>query len=403
MKESVWSPLQSSVYRSFWLCAFLSNLGTWIQDVAAGWVMTHLSTSPLVISLLSFSSSLPILLLSIPAGVLSDYGQRRKLLLIAQCVMFAAAGMLAYLVWQKQITESILVFLSMIMGVGMALTGPAFQSVLSDLVPVEQQSKAVLVYYMGINLTRILGPTLGGILLGSFGPGVAFMFNSISFLGLIVFFWRWPVKETISVEETPKYAHNDWLHIFALRNLKLWWEIFLVTFCASSLWALYPTRGRIDLHLNSWQYGSLLAFLGIGATISAVFSDRMILPERTPKALVFSYIVFGIGIFLLGLAENYPTICVAMVFAGVGWIILATLMNMSSRQISGHAHLKSTRLGAFFAVFYAGMASGSVSWGAMAKLSSTKAALTTAAIVLVLIAIVKFQGLIVGRHKATPH
>lgn len=389
MKESVWSPLKISVYRSFWICAFLSNLGTWIQDVASSWVMTHLSTSPLVISLLSFSSSLPVLFLSIPAGYIADLGHRRRILLFAQALMFSAAALLAYLVWQEAVTEARLLGLSFMMGVGFALTNPAFQSVLTDLVPGSLQAQAVLVYYMGINITRVLGPTLGGGILSGFGPASAFLVNSVSFLGLILFFWKWPVKEEAGEAVHIKIVPEDWKPLFALHNMKLWVEIFLVTFFASSLWALYPTRGRIELQLNSWQYGSLLGFLGMGACVSALLSTKIMNPAKTSRSLAGSYLVYALGVFLLAMASHYSVVCAAMFFAGTGWLVLATLMNMSSRQITGNSHLRATMLGVFLAVFYSGMALGAVTWGSVARMASTSLALLIASIGLTILGLAK--------------
>lgn len=379
MQEPVWSPLKVSVYRSFWICAFLSNLGTWIQDVAASWVMTHLSTSPLVISLLSFSSSLPVLFLSIPAGYIADLGHRRKILLFAQGLMFCAAGLLAYFVWQETITQASLVGLSLLMGVGFALTNPAFQSVLTDLVPVPMQAQAVLIYYMGINITRVVGPTVGGGILSAFGPATAFVVNSISFLGLILFFWRWPVQEKKDLHQITKVHPDDWLPLFSLHNLKLWVEIFLVTFFASSLWALYPTRGRVELQLSSWQYGSLLGFLGLGACVSALLSAKIMNPSHTAKSMAGAYVVYAAGVLVLGLAPNYQVMCLAMFLAGTGWLVLATLMNMTSRQVTGKSNLRATMLGVFLAVFYAGMALGAITWGATARMGNTRGALIVAA------------------------
>lgn len=379
MNDSVWSPLKISLYRSFWICAFLSNLGTWIQDVAASWVMTHLSTSPLVISLLSFTGSLPVLFLSIPAGYVSDLGHRRRLLLFAQGVMFFAAGLLAYLVWQDQVTEVSLLTLSLVMGVGFALTNPAFQSVLTDLVPTQHQANAVLVYYMGINITRVLGPTLGGGILSGFGPSSAFLVNSLSFLGLIIFYWRWPVGSQAEHSRADiRIKEEDWKPLLSLHNMKLWAEIFCVTFFASSLWALYPTRGRIELQLSSWQYGSLLGFLGMGACLSAVLSGKIMQPQKTQRSLAGAYLVYATGLLLLGQAQGYSMMCASMFVAGSGWLVLATLMNMSSRQITGGSRLKATMLGVFFSVFYAGMALGAVTWGSVAKMGSTSAALMIA-------------------------
>lgn len=389
MKESVWSPLKISVYRSFWVCAFLSNMGTWIQDVASGWVMTHLNTSPLVIALLSFATNLPIVFLSIPAGYIADLGHRRRVLLGAQVLMFASASLLAYLVWQEQVSELSLLVLSLCMGVGYALTNPAFQSVLTDLVPTHQQSQAVLVYYMGINITRVVGPTVGGGLLSGFGPSSAFIFNALSFLGLIMFFVRWPVPEQVQSKESARIVPEDWLPLFSLHNLKLWLEIFFVTFFASSLWALYPMRGRVELALSSLQYGSLLAFFGLGACLSALLSDRIMVPEKTNKSLAGSYLIYAAGVLLLSQAHHYAIVCAAMFCAGSGWIVLATLMNMSSRQVTGKSHLKATMLGVFMAVFYAGMSMGAVSWGALARFSSSSWALLVAGIGLGVLGVAK--------------
>ncbi|QLY24096.1 MFS transporter [Bdellovibrio sp. KM01] len=391
--SSMWSPLKISVYRNFWICAFLSNLGTWIQDVAASWVMTHLSTSPLIVSLLSFTSNLPVVFLSIAAGYLADQGHRRRILLASESMMFIAAAILAYLVWQEKITEGSLLLLSLVMGVGFALSNPPFQSVLTDLVPSERQAQAVLVYYIGINITRVLGPTLGGVILGGVGPAAAFCLNSLSFLGLILFFWKWPVKEAAPHHEEKKeikFTQKEFEFLFSFHNMKLWVEIFIVTFFASSLWALYPTRGRLELGLNSWQYGSLLGFLGLGACFATIYSNKIMLPERTGQSLAGAYFVYAVGLFFIGVAPSYIFMCQGMFFAGIGWLILATLMNMSSRQLTGKSHLKATMLGVFLAVFYAGMALGSVSWGAMARMGSTSMALITSSAGLTVIALYKF-------------
>ncbi|WP_413584508.1 MFS transporter [Bdellovibrio sp. HCB274] len=392
--SSLWSPLKISVYRNFWICAFLSNLGTWIQDVAASWVMTHLSTSPLIISLLSFTSNLPVVFLSIAAGYFADLGHRRRILLISESMMFVAAAVLAYLVWSENITEGLLLLLSLVMGVGFALSNPPFQSVLTDLVPTEKQAQAVLVYYIGINVTRVLGPTIGGVVLGGAGPAIAFMLNSLSFLGLILFFWKWPVKDAPAAPQAEKkeikFTQEEFQFLFSFHNMKLWVEIFIVTFFASCLWALYPTRARLELGLNSWQYGSLLGFLGLGACFSTIYSSKIMLPERTGQSLAGAYFVYAVGLFFLGVAPSYIYLCQGMFFAGIGWLILATLMNMSSRQLTGKSHLKATMLGVFLAVFYAGMSLGAVSWGALARMGSSTAAMVIASAGLTVIALYKF-------------
>lgn len=388
MRGSVLSPFRYSSYTIFWSCAFISNLGTWIRDVASSWVMTHLSTSPLTIALLSFSSSLPIVLFSIPAGYWSDRGDRRKILLLAQGLMVFAAFILGLLASLQALDEVALLLLCFLMGVGVALNGPAYQTVLSELVPPFEQQKAVLVYYMGLNITRVVGPAVGGFILGLSGAANAFYINAACFLGLIFYYWRWPLPSHPQAEQK-SFTSRDLNFLFANHTLKLWGEIFLVSFCASCLWALYPVRGRLELHLESLQYGSLLGFLGLGAFLSVLFAGKFMQPQRTKESLSFAYVIFAAGQLFLAMAETYVVACIGMILAGTGWIVLATLMNMSSRQLTSSNHFKATQLGVFLSVFYLGMSLGSVSWGAIAKLLSTSQALMISSGLLILVGIFK--------------
>lgn len=363
-----------------------------MQDVAASWLMTHLSTSPLVISLLSFSSSLPVVLLSIPAGLWADKGDRRKILLLAQALMFLSASILGVQAAQDNLSTLAILVLSFSMGVGIALNGPAYQTVLSELVPPQEQQGAVLLYYMGLNITRVLGPAIGGFVLGLMGPAAAFFVNAASFLGLIIYYWRWPIASPAAESLLPRrrILVKDWLWLFSKQNMKLWLEIFIVSFSAAALWALYPVRGRLELHLESLQYGSLLGCLGLGAFLSAIFSKHVMNPARTWQSLSFAYLVFAGGEILLAWADHYYVACLAMLLSGIGWIILATLMNMSVRQLATAPHVRATMLGGFLAVFYFGMSVGSVSWGTLAKHTTSAKALSVSAVILLISSGVKF-------------
>lgn len=363
--------------------------------------MTHLSSSPLVISLLAFSSSLPVVLFSIPAGFWADSGDRRRILLIAQVLMLVSALSLGIQAATGSLSEITILLLSFFMGVGVALNGPAYQTVLSELVAEEEQQKAVLVYYMGLNITRVLGPALGGFILGFTGASSAFFINALSFLGLIIYYWRWrggsgSVKDRaqpgfFDFAYYQKIDSKDWKILFSIHNLKLWVEILVVSFSASALWALYPVRGRLELQLESLQYGSLLGCLGFGAFLSAVFSKHVMNPQRNWQSLSFAYLAFASGEILLSFADSYLTACFAMVLAGIGWIILATLMNMSTRQLTASSHLKATMLGVFLSVFYLGMSLGSVAWGSLAKATSSSQALLVSSGGLFLCSLFKYR------------
>lgn len=397
MKSGVVDVFKYKAYRNFWICAFISNLGTWTQDVASSWVMTHLTMSTFVVALLPFASSLPLVLLSIPAGFMSDSGDRRRILLFAQTLMFAAAVILGIEVWRGDISPTYLLLLSFALGVGSALNGPAFQTVLSDLVPAEQQQNSVLLFYMGINISRVLGPALGGGILSFFGAGTAYWWNAVSFLGLVIFFWKWPLPhkkdKAHPQEQIAKIDEHDWKFLFSMHNMKLWIEIFLVSFCASCLWALYPAKGRIELQLSTWQFGSLLGFLGLGACFSVAFTEKLMDLGKTALSLSRSYLLYAIGLLCMAFGKSYGVICVGMFLGGMGWLVLATLMNMSSRQQTGHSHLKATMLGVFLSVFYLGMSMGSLVWGAVAQLEGLQSAFSQAALCLALIGLYKVRGI----------
>ncbi|MBC7370857.1 MAG: MFS transporter [Bdellovibrionaceae bacterium] len=387
----MWSPFRYRSYTLFWICAFLSNLGTWIRDVAASWVMTHLTHSPLVISFLAFSSSLPIVLFSIPAGFWADHGNRRKILLLAQALMMISSAVLGVQAATGSVTETSMLLLSFMMGIGVALNGPAYQTVLSELVPAHEQQNAVLVYYIGLNMTRVIGPAIGGFVLGFAGAQNAFFLDAVFYSGLIVYYYRWPLKSAEVARPLQKLTKSDWLILFSRKNSALWVEIFFVSFAASCLWALYPVRGRIELHLESLQYGSLLGCLGLGAFLSALFANKLMNPSRTRESLSFAYLIFAAGEVTLAFADGYATACLAMTLAGVGWIVLATLMNMSTRGLAANSQLKATMLGVFLAVFYLGMSIGSITWGLVANQLSSSKALMVSSGLLLLIGLLKYR------------
>ncbi|RYZ67015.1 MAG: MFS transporter, partial [Proteobacteria bacterium] len=320
----------------------------------------------------------------------ADHGNRRKILLLAQALMMISAGVLGVQVWNNTVSEWSMLILSFTMGIGVALNGPAYQTVLSELVPAEEQQNAVLVYYIGLNMTRVVGPAIGGFVLGFAGVENAFFLNAICYSGLIYYYWRWPLKTAEVARPLQRVTTQEWNLLFARTNLKLWAEIFLVSFAASCLWALYPVRGRLELHLESLQYGSLLGCLGLGAFLSALFANRLMNPSRTRESLGFAYLVFAGGTATLAFADNYATAALAMTLAGIGWIVLATLMNMSTRQLAVHSQFKATMLGVFLAVFYSGMSLGSVTWGYVANLFSTSQALMISSGLLAITGIAKY-------------
>ncbi len=188
---SAWSPFKQSIFRALWIATLVSNVGTWMQNVGAAWLMTSLSQSPVLVALVQVATTLPMFLLSLPAGALADIIDRRRLLLFSQGWMAAAAAILGALTLAGLINPWLLLTLTFILGLGAALNGPAWQAIVPELVPRRELLQAISLNSAGFNLSRAVGPAVGGALVAAAGAGATFVLNALSFLGVLWVLYRW--------------------------------------------------------------------------------------------------------------------------------------------------------------------------------------------------------------------
>src|SRR5215831_16616004 len=178
---SPWSPLAHPIFRALWIATVASNIGTWMEDVDEAWLMVSLTTSPMLVALVETAGSLPIVLLAL----------RRRLLLITQSWMLVLAAALGLLTLAGMVTPWLLLLLTFTLGLGTAMNGPAFQAILPEIVPRREIPAAVTLSGVAVNVSRAVGPALGGLLVAAAGPGVVFLLNAISFLGVMGVIYRW--------------------------------------------------------------------------------------------------------------------------------------------------------------------------------------------------------------------
>src|SRR6266851_3603465 len=189
--ESAWAPLSHAVFRALWISSLVSNIGTWMQNVGAAWAMTSLSTSPLMVALVQSATSLPVFLVGLPAGAVADIVDRRRLLLVTQTWMLAAAALLAVLAFVDLMTPTTLLALTFGLGVGVAMNTPTWQAITSELVPPSELTRAVALNALPMNIGRAIGPALGGVLVAAAGPALVFALNAVSFVAVLVIVYRW--------------------------------------------------------------------------------------------------------------------------------------------------------------------------------------------------------------------
>ena len=183
---SAWIPLRRKLFRTLWLAAVASNLGTWMHEVGATWLMTQLAPSPLMVSLVQTAEASAVLLLVLAAGALADVLDRRRLLLFSQSWMLGAAVGLGVLTILHLTTPSPLLAFTFLLSFGNALNGPAWQAIVPELVPRTEMPAAVSLNSVGFNVARAAGPAIGGLIVAAVGSGAVFLLNAVSFLGVIV-------------------------------------------------------------------------------------------------------------------------------------------------------------------------------------------------------------------------
>src|SRR5581483_7267714 len=190
------NPLRRPLFRDRWFASLLSNTGTWMQDTAATWLMTSLTSSPLLIALMLTAASLPVLFLGMPAGALADILDRRRLLIFWQTWMLAAALLLSILTITGTIGPWTLLTLTALLAIGAAMNNPAWQAIVPELVPRGELAEAISLNSAAYNLARAVGPALGGLTMAAFasamtGAGVTFFINAISFAFVIYVLYVW--------------------------------------------------------------------------------------------------------------------------------------------------------------------------------------------------------------------
>ena len=161
-KPSAWGTLRHPDFRNCWASAVVSNVGSWMQDTAGTWLMTSLTTSPLLIALMQTAAGLPVLLLGFPAGATADIVDRRRLLIFWQVWMLATVAVLSVLTFAGIISPWTLLALTFLLNVGAAMNNPAWQAIVPELVPRSELPSAIAVNSAGYNLARAVGPALGG-------------------------------------------------------------------------------------------------------------------------------------------------------------------------------------------------------------------------------------------------
>jgi MFS family permease len=381
--DSVLSPLREPLFRTLWIAAVISYTGSWMQNVATGWLMTSLTSSPMWVALVQVAVSLPVFLIALPAGALADIFDRRKFLLFTQASMVAAATVLGVMTLTRTVTPQILLVFTFLLGVGAVMNDPAWQSLTPDLVPSSKLAAAVALNSAGFNIARAVGPALGGLVIaamgsGTSGSGWAFLLNAVSFFGVILFLYVWkPAKTELNGATTFKGAIAIGLRYARqeprIRTVLVRTLVF--SLFASAFWALLPL---IASKFGAEGFGAMLAFFGLGALVGAgvlALARRLLSPDAV---IAYATLIFAVA--LCGLVRSH-SLAVASSFsaaAGLAWISILATLNLAA-QTAAPAWVRARVISMYVLVLQGGLAIGSALWGILASSRGVQFTLTFAA------------------------
>lgn len=352
-----------------WLANVVSNLGTLIQGVGAAWLMTSLTSSTVLVGLVQTAASLPAFLLGMVAGALADMVARKWLLFWSQCWMLVMAAMLGVLTFWGWTSPWVLLGATAAIGVGSAISLPAWQATVQDLVPKDWVAPAVSLNSIGFSIARSVGPAIGGLLVAAAGAAFAFFVNALSFLGALFVLGRWqpaPATAPRSEENLLGAILSGLQYLIRAPHIQIP-IVRSVAFnlCGGAVWPLLPLLARNELRTNATGYGLLLAAYGLGSIVGAAALPKLRRHLPLERILAAWSLLGAVALFSLSHARELWQAAICLAFAGMSWV--GTLINFNvAVQISAPDAVRGRMLSFYFLAFQGTLAASGALWGYLA-------------------------------------
>ena len=367
--SSAWAPLRTQIFRTVWIASVVSNIGTWMHEVGAAWLMTTLAPSAFMVGMIQTMESVPIFALALLAGALADVIDRRRILLATQVWMVIVAGALGVLTLLGGTTPVMLLIFTFALSIGSALAGPAWQASMPDLVGRDELPAAVALNGVAFNIARAIGPALGGLVVAAVGSGGVFLINALSFIGVVWAIAQWkraPVRSVMPAERLAGAVRAGLRYVRHSRPMRsVLWRSGGFIFSGSVVWTVLPLLARSEYHLSSVGYGILLGCFGAGAIAAATIMQRVHKRLGTDALMMLGTLLFCLTIVVLALVRFMPAVYLAMFVCGGVWMILMSNFTIVAQYVVP-AWVRARALAVYQMVFWIGFAGGSVLWSAVA-------------------------------------
>ena len=380
---SAWAPIRQPVFRMLWGTWLAANICMWMSDVAAAWMMTSMTTTPLWVALVQTSATLPVFLLGLPSGALADILDRRRYFILTQFWIATVATLLCLTVISGVMTPPLLLALTFANGVGLAMRWPVFAAIVPELVPRVQLPAALALNGIAMNASRIVGPLVAGALIASAGTEYVFVLNAVLSVisGFVIMRWRRVHVPSPLGRERLVSAMRVGLQFVRqssrLRAVLLRVSLFFLH--STALLALLPLVAR-NLHTgDAGTFTLLLAAMGVGAIGAALCLPRLrqLMPRDT--LVLRSTILQSVSTAVMALAPNAWVAVPAMLLNGMAWICCANALSVSA-QLALPDWVRARGMSMYQMAIMGASALGAALWGQIATLTSVSTGLLVAAV-----------------------
>jgi MFS family permease len=376
------APLGNGTFRAIWLATMVSNFGGLIQAVGAAWLMTTLTRSADMVALVQSATALPIMLLSLASGAVADSFDRRRVMMLAQGFMLVVSALLAACAWAGLLSPWLLLGFTFLIGCGTALNNPSWQASVGDVVPRPLVPAAVTLNSVAFNITRSLGPAIGGAIVAAGGAAAAFAINAASYLPLILVLLRWrpDLPARLLPRETLGLAMGAGLRYVAMSPhlLVILARAFSFGLSSIAVLALLPLVAQNLVGGGPLTFGVLLGAFGVGAVAAAFLSGRLRAAVSSEAVVRISFAGFALCAGVTALSGSVWLTGFALAAGGASWVTALSLFNITV-QLSTPRWVVGRALALYQASTFGGMAVGSWCWGLLAEAHGLPVALGAAA------------------------
>ena len=381
-KATLLTPFAHALFRAIWIAGLVSNIGTWMQNIAGVWLVTTLTTSALLVALMQTATNLPAFLLSMPAGAMADLIDRRKLLLFTQAFMAAVAIVLGVLTLTGGISALGVLGFTFMVGMGTALNAPIWQTVSTELVPRPVLPFAITLNGVSNNIARAIGPAIGGAIIAYYSSGWVFILNGVSFLGTWVVVYRWRREPNNASGPAENFMGALRAGIRYVQYSPAIYGVLVRTFAfsfgASAMWALVSVVVARKLHLTSGHYGVMLSWLGAGAVTGAFLLGRAGRWLNFNQRVLLGVLAYAGTNLALALVTHIYLLYAVMFLAGIAWLMVMTSFS-TTVQLNVPKWVQARVISIYMLAFQAGLSVGSLVWGQLADHLSLETSLLVAA------------------------